>query len=178
MSLLPSSGVAIDAVIVDVNQSVYKRGTAKGLLRIEIGVEPSELHKVIKAYPGHYGVLLNSSSYGTSRGRRSAYLPITIVFGKNKYQAKLASPKCALRQLISGSSIGGCYIAPWVPASPVKDQHSSNVKLVEAFRHAGFPVTQWTVQALSLTLPKKRARPIQPVKFRVQDRIWTLLSPS
>jgi hypothetical protein len=175
MSLLPSSGVAIDAVIVDVNQSVYKKGTAKGLLRIEIGVEPSELHKVIKAYPGYYGVLLNPSSYGMSRGRQSAYLPITIVFREDKYEAWLATPKSVLKQLISGKFITRSYITPWVPASPVKDQHGSDVKLVEAFKGAGFPVMQWTHPPPP---PKKSARPIQPVKFLVQDRMWTLLSRS
>ena len=178
MSLLPSPGIVIDAVIVDVNQSVHKTGIARGLLRIEIGVAPLELHRVILAYSSHYGVLLNPDSYGKLSGRQSAYVPITLMFTEDEYQASLATPISALTQLISGNPLGGSNREPWVPAGPVVDQRGSDVKLAWALNNARFPVTQWTRQALSLSLPKRRPRPIQSVQFLIQGQMWTLVPPS
>jgi len=177
MSLLPNQGITIDAVFVDVNQSVYQTGIASGLLRIEISVTPLELRRMILAYRNQYGVLLNPGSYGRVPHRQSAYLGITLVFGKDEYKASLAVPRSALPQLTPGSPLRRSNREPWIPAGPVIDQHGSDVKLAGVLNRARFPVMQWTRQALSLNLPTERARLIQPVKFLIRGGIWTLVFP-
>lgn len=162
MNLLPSTGINIDAEIVDPNQWVYKMGRAQGLLRLEISIEETELGKVISAYPSHYGTLLNLSSHSGLLRKKSACVPITLIFGQEQYWARLKKPEKRP--------------GAWIPAGPVTDKHGPDVKLTGALVKAGFPVLSWTHQVRALNLPKPQARPLQPVKFLVQGKTWTLLS--
>lgn len=160
---LSSSGINIDAVIGDPRQDVYKDGRAKGLIRLEIWIDDTEIGNLISAYPNYYARLLHQSSYSRLPKKNSAWVPITLVFGQHQYEAVLKKPEKRA--------------GAWIPAGPVRDKHHSDIKLTGAIVKAGFPVPSWTSQIPTLSLPKPRSRPLQSVKFLVQGKVWTLVSP-
>jgi len=180
MNLLPSTGIDIDAEIVDVNQSVHKTGKAKGLLRIEISVTPPQLIKAISAYSSHYGVLLNPNSYSNLPKKKSARVRITLIFGEDEYQAQLKTPESVLKQLTSRKPLRTGNRGPWIPSGPVMDRYGNDVKLAGALKKAGFPLSHWTLtqKAMSTTLSKPKTVTLLTVKFLIKGKTWTLLSPS
>jgi hypothetical protein len=174
----PDEGIIIDAWIVDPNQDV-----TKGHLRLEISTTVTELRKVVSAYPSHYGALLNPNSYSNLPKKKSAFVPITLVFEQGDiYQAQFKVPPSRVGDLNSGKPLKTDRYGynpqipnPWIPSGPVTDKYGNDVKLTGALVKAGFPVISWTKQATSINLPKPQARVLQRVNFLVEGGRWTLL---
>lgn len=161
MVLNSASGIVINAEINDMNQTPYRKGYAAKLLIIDVGIEGTELSKILSAYPSHYTGLFRPAK---SRRKKSGEVPITLILKQGHYQALLNKPPKRL--------------GAWISAGPVYSIQRHDVKLAGALAKAGFPVMAWTHQACTLNLRKPQSRPLERVRFLVQGETWTLLSQS
>lgn len=121
MNLPPGMGIVVNARINDPRRSpqdVYKDGLAKGLLRFEIGIAPSELGKMKSAFPNSY--IFTRSTAKTKDCEW--HVDIALVIGQSQYNGKL----CV-------SPIHPDNSGAWISASL-----GGNNKLAYALKSGGF----------------------------------------
>lgn len=152
------TGVVITASVTDMNQTLYQKDYAAGLLILDTGIEEPDLGKILSAYGSHYTGLFSYRKYPR---KKSGKVPITLMLKGQRYQATLNKP-----QQRKGA---------WISAGPVYDSKGHDVKLAGALANAGFPVRDWTQQVLP-PLATRRARTLAQVKFLVEGTTWELMS--
>jgi hypothetical protein len=159
MNLKSAPGIVVNADINDMNQTPYKKGYVANLLIIDMGIDKTELSKILSAYPSHYTGLSRPPKSGS---KKSGQVPIILTLKTQHYRAILNKPPKRA--------------GAWISAGPVYDMHGRDVKLAGCLNKANFPVKPWTRHALTLNLPRRPVRRLQQVKFMVQETAWTLLS--
>ena len=168
----PDGGIIVDAQIRDPDHPcpdcIHKKdGKSKGLLRIEIAIEVPQLKRVIGAYPNVYGALAPKKP-----------IIIKLGIGSNEYVGSLHVPPSRMKDLAGlGRNQKKQFLDPWISAGPVKDESGVDFKLAGALNAAGFPVVQWTAQAMSrLGRGRRQVVCLKPVKFRVVRKTWKLIT--